>query len=447
MKRTLELVIFAACIFAMPTLCSAAEDELALKPRVIATTDGEIDDRCSMIRFLLYANEWDIQGIIHSSSKFHWKGDDAHPEKDWKPVEWLDRQLDAYEEVYPNLKKHDPAYPSPGALRSLVYVGNIAYEGDMDEPSPGSDRIVEVLLKPDDSPVWLQTWGGSNTIARALKTIQDEHRDRVDEVTRKARLFLIAEQDNTLQNYILPEWPDLQVVLSDWASFEAIAYPWKKVQPEPIRAYFDREWMTGNILENHGPLCAMYEDSDGRFRSEGDTPAFLHVIDTGLRSHEHPSYGGWGGRFHKKKNGVWESVDVRGSGEHSILRWAIDFQNDWASRADWCVADYGDANHPPQVRLDHGTDLECKAGQKIALDASTSTDPDDDALSFHWWQFTEAGTSDQIATIESPIEAITRMTVPDSAKPGDTIHIVCTVTDAGTPPLTRYARVVLRIVQ
>ena len=46
----------------------------AQKPRIIATTDGEIDDRCSMVRFLLYANEWDIEGIIYCSSKFHWKG-------------------------------------------------------------------------------------------------------------------------------------------------------------------------------------------------------------------------------------------------------------------------------------------------------------------------------------------------------------------------------------
>jgi len=44
------------------------------KPRIIVTTDGEIDDRCSMVRFLMYANEWDIEGIVICSSKFHWKG-------------------------------------------------------------------------------------------------------------------------------------------------------------------------------------------------------------------------------------------------------------------------------------------------------------------------------------------------------------------------------------
>ena len=229
------------------------------KPRVIATTDGEIDDRCTMVRFLLYANEWDILGLIHSSSKFHWAGDETHEQKDWEPVEWLDRHLDAYEKVYPNLKKHDADYPAPAYLRSQVFVGNIAYEGDMSKPTPGSNRIVEVLLDDDPSPVWLQAWGGSNTIARALKIIQEEHPERTEDVSRKAHLFLIAEQDDTLATYIRPEWPEVQVLLSDWPSFEAIAYPWKKVMSKELQHYFDRDWMTANILENHGPLCAMYD--------------------------------------------------------------------------------------------------------------------------------------------------------------------------------------------
>ena len=38
--------------------------------RVVVTTDGEVDDRCSMNRFLLYTNDWDVCGIIHSSSKY-----------------------------------------------------------------------------------------------------------------------------------------------------------------------------------------------------------------------------------------------------------------------------------------------------------------------------------------------------------------------------------------
>ena len=51
-------------------LVSAAD----ARPRVIVTSDGEIDDECSLVRFLLYANEWDIEGIVTSSSQYHWHG-------------------------------------------------------------------------------------------------------------------------------------------------------------------------------------------------------------------------------------------------------------------------------------------------------------------------------------------------------------------------------------
>ena len=178
----LLLVVSASTAADKEHTIDSGSPELHSRLRVIATTDGEVDDRCSMVRFLLYANEWDIRGLIHSSSKYHWKGDKNHPGKGWEPVSWLDQQLDAYAQIYPNLKVHDPDYPSPEYLRSQVFVGNIALEGDMREPTPGSNRITEVLLDPDESPVWLQAWGGSNTIARALKTIQEEHPERVEEV-------------------------------------------------------------------------------------------------------------------------------------------------------------------------------------------------------------------------------------------------------------------------
>ncbi len=440
---TLALVLgLSLSAFAAEERADAKDQQT--KPRVIATTDGEVDDRCSMVRFLMYANEWDILGLIHSSSKYHWQGDESHPGKDWEPVNWLDRQLDAYAEVYTNLKKHDPDFPSPEYLRSQIFVGNIAREGDIREPTPGSNRIVEILLEPDDSPVWLQAWGGSNTIARALKTIQKEHPERIEEVAQKARVYLITEQDNTLKTYIRPEWRGIQVVRSAGPSFGAIAYHWQKLQPEDIQRYFDREWITSNILNGHGPLCAMYEAKEERFRSEGDTPAFLHVIHTGLCSHEHPSYGGWGGRFAFAHN-VWKSVDKEGVWPHSILRWAKDFQNDWAARADWCVRPYENANHPPTVTLGHPDHFTARPGEKIALHARLSTDPDGDALSFTWWLYSEAGTYGGPVVIEGADEPAATLVVPNDAASGDSLHLICTATDSGDPPLTRYARVIIEV--
>ena len=81
---------------------AVAQDD---RTRVIVTSDGEIDDECSLVRFLLYSNEWDIEGIITSSSQYHWHG------HKWAGDDWMEPTLNAYAEVYPNLLKHDRRYP------------------------------------------------------------------------------------------------------------------------------------------------------------------------------------------------------------------------------------------------------------------------------------------------------------------------------------------------
>lgn len=87
------------------------------RPRIIATIDGEIDNRCSMIRFLMYANEWNIEGLIYCSSRFHWDG------HDWAGTDWIEGQINKYAQVYENLIKHDTYYPSPAKFRELYTSG------------------------------------------------------------------------------------------------------------------------------------------------------------------------------------------------------------------------------------------------------------------------------------------------------------------------------------
>ena len=121
------------------------------KPRVIVTSDGEIDDECSMVRFLLYANEWDIEGIVTSSSQYHWQG------HRWAGDDWIDPYLNAYESVYPNLVKHDPEFPTPQYLRERSKLGNVKTEGEMDEITAGSIEFVDphqwetLCAVPDDA--------------------------------------------------------------------------------------------------------------------------------------------------------------------------------------------------------------------------------------------------------------------------------------------------------
>ena len=153
--------------------------------------------------------------------------------------------------------------------------------------------------------------------------------------------------------------------------------------------------MEGNITVDRGPLAGAYEPNNGAFRSEGDSPSFMHQIEVGLRSLENPGYGGWGGRFVQEKPGVtnvWKDAQDDGNLGKPIWRWATAFQNDFAARAAWCVTPYRDANHPPIVSLAGPADVEAAPGATVTLDVSGSGDPDGNRLYYSWWQYREPGT-------------------------------------------------------
>ena len=134
----------------------------------------------SFIRLLLYANEFNIEGLIISSSQWHYKGDGKgtkfisememtknmygeRTELRWPGEQWIYNLVDAYGKVYPNLKLHATDYPTAEHLRSLIRIGNIDFEGEMEKNTEGSDFIKAKLLDDDMEPLYLQVWGGRLT--------------------------------------------------------------------------------------------------------------------------------------------------------------------------------------------------------------------------------------------------------------------------------------------
>ena len=128
-----------------------------------------------------------------------------------------------------------------------------------------------------------------------------------------------------------------------------------------------------------------------------------------------------------------------------ITRWIDVIQNDFAARVDWCVKPYEEANHPPVVKLNHAVDLKAKPGETVKLSAKGTSDPDGNSLNIRWWQYTEADTYPGTVEIKGSAKKNASFTVPKDAGERETIHIICEVTDSGTPPLTRYQRVVVNI--
>lgn len=473
------------------------------KPRTIVTTDGEVDDMDSFTRFLLYTNEVDVVGLVYSSSQWHYAGDGKgtrftsqlastakrygeRTDLRWPGTEWMQALIGKYAAVHANLLKHDRAYPSPAYLRSLVKVGNIEFEGEMAKDTEGSNWIKKVLLDEDPRPVYVQVWGGTNTLARALKSIEDEFKTtpswpRIHEkVSKKTVIYAVLDQDATYKAYVAPNWPDIKVIYNA-AQFWSFAYSWPRVVPEGLKPYLSGAWFAENIRFNHGALLEEYYLwGDGRkiagdpehtqgdpeqarrqqraqfdFISEGDSPAYFFLLDFGLRSLGDPSFGGLGGRFVKSKTNPnrWEDgADVTdfdpltGKAETSYaqVRWIPALQNDFAARADWCVKDRAGANHAPIVGIGHAATLTAKAGASVHL-VGTAKDPDGNTLKYSWWQYLEAGTSKTSASITGADGARASVVVPPDAKPGDTLHVILAVSDDGVPSLTRYRRVVITV--
>jgi hypothetical protein len=474
------------------------------KPRTIVTTDGEIDDVDSFIRMLLMANEFRLEGLVYSSSMWHYKGDGKgtsfvsememtrniygeQTDLRWPGTKWMQELIREYKKVYPTLNTHADGFPTPKYLNSIVYVGNIDFEGEMDKDTRGSVFIKEKLLDETTEPIYLQVWGGTNTIARALKSIEEEYKGREEweaiykKVSEKAILYTILDQDATYRKYILKNWPHIRVFYNA-DQFWCFAYPWKRAVAPALHYYLEGDFMGTHIIKNHGPLTKRYYSyGDGQkqegddehihgdpdklenaqwgsfgkydFISEGDSPAYFHLVDVGLDNLEHPEYGGWGGRLKQSDSlpNRWEDGEEttdfnpytrQMDKTYPQTRWVEPLQLEFAARADWCVKPYAEANHPPEIALGHESIMEVTPRETIRLKAEAS-DPDGDALAYDWWQYAEADSYPGEVNIVWPYTPSPYLIIPEDLKPGENIHIIVSVTDGQFPNLTRYKRVIL----
>jgi len=485
------------------TGCSKEPVVVQDKPRTIITTDGEVDDMDSFIRMLLYSNEFNIEGLVYSSSMWHYAGDGKgtlftsempmtakmygqKTDLRWPGITWMEELTDKYALVYPNLVKHDKQYPAPDYLKSIIRVGNIEFEGEMSKDTEGSDFIKSILLDDNPGQVYIQMWGGTNTAARALKSIEDQYKgssawDEIyKKISGKAVLYLILDQDATYRNYIVPSWPDIKVIYNS-SQFGGLAYWWYRTVPQELSRYLTGQWLSENIIFNHGPLLEEYFTwGDGRqvagdpehthgdpeeaarqgrakydFLSEGDSPAYFFLLNFGLRSLEDPSYGGLGGRFVQSSimPSRWEDgrniADLNpftGKPEpaYPLVRWIESLQKDFAVKADWCIKEYSEVNHAPVVRLKNPANIEVSPGEKIVL-SGTALDHDGDELTYSWWQYPEAGTYNESIIIENADKKTASAFIPEDAEPGNTVHLILEVTDSGKPNLTRYQRVIITV--
>jgi hypothetical protein len=447
---------------ALFVLCLALTSHAAEKPRLLVLTDigGDPDDQQSMIRLLLYANEFDIEALIATASGTPGELKEAITRPD------LIRQIvEAYGKVHKNLTQHSNGYPTAESLLDRIKSGN-RFRGrefiGRDHDTEGSRQIIAAADRNDPRPLNITIWGGQTDFAQALWRVhEDRGADGLKKFMARIRVYDIDDQDR-IQPWIFENFPDLFYVLAKSApGADKRTGAYRGMYLGGDESLTSRAWVDSHVLLNHGPLGALFPTSTWTDPNphatlkEGDTPSWFYFLPTGLGDPAHPGWGGWGGRFRHVRAGLWrddkDTVGDTTDSRTTVWRWRPAFQADFQARMDWCVKPNEQANHPPAPALNGqkgvaALKIDTKPGQPLKLSAAGSTDPDNDQLSYRWWVYPEAGSyRDNLKIDERSAPALSLTSPADSG--GKTLHIILEVRDDGTPSLMRYRRAVVQVAQ
>ena len=172
MHRTKGILLLAGLAFAQQ--CPPAI-QIDHQPQIFVMSDisNEPDDTQSFIRLLLHSDQYNITGMVATTS--YWLNSTTTPDEILKLTA-------AYGKVVDNLNLHtDGVFPTEEYLTS------------------GAERLIEVLDgMPDHEILHCQAWGGTNVLGEALAHVRSTRTQLdQDKFYKKIRVYAISDQDNS----------------------------------------------------------------------------------------------------------------------------------------------------------------------------------------------------------------------------------------------------------
>ena len=252
--------------------------------RIIVSTDiggTDPDDFQSMVHLLVYADCFDIEGLISSPFDMGRKQD-------------ILQVIDCYEKDYVNLKTYSDQYPTPDALRAITKQGEIErapYAG-VRQSTEGSRWLIECARRDDPRPLHVLVWGLIEDLAQALHDAPD--------ILPKLRVYWIGGPNKKWSpdayQYIVDHHPDLWIIESN----------------ATYRGWFtggnqSGQWGNKEFVSKHiagkGALGDFFVNQKADIKM-GDTPSVSWLLKG---TPEDPTQPGWGGQFVR----AWARPHVR----------------------------------------------------------------------------------------------------------------------------------------
>jgi hypothetical protein len=273
MSLVLLLIASLASAEVREPVVRAADDP---RPRVIVSTDiggTDPDDFQSMVHFLVYADMFDIEGLISSP---------YGPGRLKHILEVVDR----YEADYPKLKTYSERYPTPDALR------RISTQGSLDGGRPakgtsteGSKAIVSAARRNDSRPLWVLVWGGIDDLAQALHDAPD--------ILPKLRVYFIGGPNKMWSvdayDYVEQHHPALWMIESN-ATYRGFFTGGNQAGEWGNSAF------TASHIAGHGALGDYFATHLTGTIKMGDTPSVTYLLHDAATFND-PTRPSWGGTF------------------------------------------------------------------------------------------------------------------------------------------------------
>ena len=287
-----SLILLAACSLSTNT---------QVKPRILISTDiggTDPDDNQSMIHLLMYADLFEIEGLVSSP---YGKGTTSE----------IHRMIDLYQSDLDKLQKHSLGFPPADSLRKVVKQGSkdcAPYKGYLSS-TEGSDWIVKCANKKSEHPLWILVWGGIEDLAQAL------HDD--PGIKKNVKVYWIGGPNKkwsaNAYAYIAEYHPDLWMIEAN-ATYRG----WfiDKGYPDEIsnKNYFS------NYIKSRGEMGKSFKNYYKGEIKMGDTPSLAYLMNG---EPANPTSESWGGRFCKINRSSKVVFEGNSSVEDTVAAYSI----------------------------------------------------------------------------------------------------------------------------